>query len=51
MQHKQFSDVCIGQVFTYNGTWWRKRSSRTAESLDRPEVRCFFRKNETVVPS
>lgn len=47
---KSFGSVYIGQVFIYGGIWWRKCSSRTAESLDRPEIR-FFRKNEVVVLS
>lgn len=49
--YKPFSSVHIGQVFTYNGTWWRKCSKRTAESLDRPDIRCYFGRNETVLPS
>ena len=48
---KSFSSVCIGQVFVYGGTWWRKVSKRTAESLDRPDTWFYFRKNEMVVPS
>jgi hypothetical protein len=48
---KPFGSVCVGQVFTYNGTWWRKCSKRTAESLDRQDTWFFFRKNEVVVPS
>ena len=48
---KPFSSVCIGQVFTYNGTWWRKASKRTAASLDRPDTWFYFGKNEKVVPS
>lgn len=51
MGYRPFASLCIGQVFVYGGTWWRKRSGRTAESLDRPDVWYYFGKNEVVVPS
>lgn len=49
--YKPFNSVHIGQVFTYNGTWWRKRSSRTAELLDNSYRWFYFGRNEIVVPS
>jgi hypothetical protein len=38
MTHVHFSSLAIGQEFLYNGTRYRKRSSRTAENLTFPNA-------------
>jgi hypothetical protein len=43
-----FKDIPNGNHFLFNGTWWEKRSSRTAHVLSWPTRWFYFSKNETV---
>jgi len=44
---KSFKDIKTGTQFYYNGTWWEKRSSRTAHVADTPH-RWFYFSNERI---
>ena len=43
-----FNNITIGNHFFFDGTWWEKRSSRTAHVLGRPNRWFFFSKGEIV---
>jgi len=43
-----FKNITIGNHFYFNGTWWEKRSSRTAHVFGRPYRWFYFSKEEIV---
>jgi len=43
-----FKNITIGNHFFFNGTWWEKRSSRTAHVFGRPYRWFYFSKQELV---
>ena len=45
---KTFKDIKAGTQFYFNGTWWEKRSSRTAHVFGRPTSWFYFSKDENV---
>ena len=46
---KTFKDITVGTHFYKNGTWWEKRSSRTAHVFGRPYRWFYFSKDEDVI--
>ena len=45
---KTFEDIAVGTHFYRGGTWWEKRSSRTAQVLGRPSRWFYFSKHDAV---
>ena len=48
--YKTFKDIPLNTVFTFNGTQWLKRSTRTAELHGSPTRWFYFGKNEVIKP-
>jgi hypothetical protein len=46
---KTFKDIKSGIHFYFSGTWWEKRSSRTAHVFGRPTRWFYFSKDEYVI--
>ena len=45
---KKFSELVNGELFTFNGTTFKKKSSRTAFVYGRPNRWFYFSKNDVV---
>lgn len=45
---KKFSELANGELFTFSGTTFKKKSSRTAFIYGRPNRWFYFGKNEIV---
>lgn len=46
--NKLFKEIKKGAHFYFNGTWWEKRSSRTAHVFGRPHCWFYFSQNKNV---
>ncbi len=45
---KTFECIAVGAHFYRSGTWWEKRSRRTAHVFGRPSRWCYFSKHDAV---